>query len=74
MLRAAKMKSFRTNDIKSGEGVEPLAQIWVIGLLSVTKTIRFPYHCLPQVNVAATIANSSLKSMSKSIQDGGQAA
>ena len=74
MLEAAKMKSFLTNDIRSGEGVDPFAQICVMGLLSVTKTMRFPFHCFPQVNAAATMANNSLKSMSMSIQDGGHAA
>ena len=68
------MNSFLISVMRTGEGVVPFAQICVMGLLSVTKTIRFPFHWCPQVNAAATMANSSLKSMSMLIQDGGQAA
>ena len=59
------MNNFLIRSMRLGTGVEPDAHIFVMGLLSVTKTIRLPPHWCPQVIAAAMMAKSSLKSMSK---------
>ena len=42
------------------DGDVPLSHIFVMGLLSVTKIMRLPFHWCPQVNAAATMAYNSL--------------
>ena len=59
LFLAAVRKRGLTSDMSSGEGDVPFAHTWVMGLLSVTKTIRFPDHAAPQVRVAAKMANNS---------------
>lgn len=71
---AAVLYSFRISVMISGDAVEPLCHICVIGRLSVMKMIRFPCQLLPQVTAAATIAKSSLKSMEVFVYWGGHSA
>ena len=68
------MKSLRISSMRLWMGVAPDSQIFVIGLLSVIKTIRCPVHRWPHVMVAARMANNSLKLMSMPSQDLGHCA
>ena len=57
---AAVKKRGLIRDISVGDGEVPLDHTSVMGLLSVTNTMRFPSHVAPQVSAAARIAKSSL--------------
>ena len=59
VLAANKYKG-RIRAIIAMVGDVPLSHILVMVLLSVTKTILFPFQWCPQVNVAAVMAKSSL--------------
>ena len=57
---AAKRYKGRISDMRGIEGEVPESHTWVMGLLSVMKTIRCPAQWWPHVKVAAVIANNSL--------------